>query len=232
MITEKKIIAVVLLSGGMDSALCAALAKNDGYEIAALHLNYGQRTEEKELKSFNLLCDYFKIHQRLVVDVSHLSKIGGSSLTDNNIDIPEANLNNHEIPPTYVPFRNANILAIAVSWAEVLEANAIYIGAMEGDSSGYPDCRQSFFDAFQLAINLGTKPKTEIKIVTPLMKMTKQDIVSKSIRLGVPLNLTWSCYRNNEKACGKCDSCALRLRGFQLLNIDDLIEYDTKPVYI
>ena len=231
MMTSETKIAVVLLSGGMDSALCAGLAKSDGYEIAALHLNYGQRTEKRELAAYNSICEYFDITRRLVVDVSHLSKIGGSSLTDTNIDIPEADLNNHEIPPTYVPFRNANILAISASWAEVLGAKAIYIGAMEGDSSGYPDCRQSFFDAFQLAINLGTKPETDIKIITPLMFMTKKDIVSECIKLKVPLNLTWSCYRNNDKACGTCDSCALRLRGFQMMNIDDPIEYVTKPIY-
>ncbi|HRP02272.1 MAG TPA: 7-cyano-7-deazaguanine synthase QueC [Candidatus Kapabacteria bacterium] len=218
-----KELAVVLLSGGMDSAVCAALAQRDSYEIAALHLNYGQRTQQKELECFENLCKHFGVKHTLVVDVSHLSKIGGSSLTDMNIEVPKAKLDNQEIPPTYVPFRNANILAIGVSWAEVIKARYIYIGAMEQDSSGYPDCRQSFFDAFNHMIKLGTKPETQIDIVTPIMNKTKEDIVRIGIELGVPFDYTWSCYKDNNEACGECDSCALRLRGFKQMNLSDPI---------
>lgn len=220
-----KELAVVLLSGGMDSAVCAALAQRDSYEIAALHLNYGQRTQQKELECFENLCKHFGVKHTLVVDVSHLSKIGGSSLTDMNIEVPKAKLDNQEIPPTYVPFRNANILAIGVSWAEVIKARYIYIGAMEQDSSGYPDCRQSFFDAFNHMIKLGTKPETQIDIVTPIMNKTKEDIVRIGIELGVPFDYTWSCYKDNNEACGECDSCALRLRGFKQMNLSDPIKY-------
>jgi 7-cyano-7-deazaguanine synthase len=169
--------AVVLLSGGMDSAVCAAIAMQDGYQVAALHLNYGQKTEAKELECFENLCNHYKIEDKLVVDVSHLSKIGGSSLTDESIEVSVANLESEEIPSSYVPFRNGNILSIAASWAEVTNAEALYIGAMQLDSSGYPDCRQEFFDAFEKAINLGNKPETEIRIKVPLIDMTKKDIV-------------------------------------------------------
>lgn len=220
-----KEIAVVLLSGGMDSAVCAALAQKAGYEIAALHLNYGQRTEEKELECYNNLCDHFDVKHKLIVDVTHLSKIGGSSLTDLNIDVPIANLDSNEIPPTYVPFRNANILAIGVSWAEVINARYIYIGAMEQDSSGYPDCRKSFFESYNEMIKLGTKPETKIDIITPIINNTKEDIVRIGNELGVPFQHTWSCYQNNDLACGTCDSCALRLRGFDKMGIKDPIKY-------
>jgi len=221
-----KELAVVLLSGGMDSAVCAALAKQSGLEIAALHLNYGQRTEDKELECFNNLCDHFEVNHRLIVDVTHLSKIGGSSLTDLSMEVPKANLDNKEIPPTYVPFRNANILAIGVSWAEVINARYIYIGAMEQDSSGYPDCRKSFFESYNEMIKLGTKPETKIDIITPIINNTKEDIVRIGTELGVPFQYTWSCYQNNDKACGVCDSCALRLRGFDKIGIKDPISYD------
>lgn len=220
-----KEIAVVLLSGGMDSAVCAALAKKSGYEIAALHLNYGQRTEIKELECFNNLCEHFDVQHRLIVDVTHLSKIGGSSLTDMKIDVPIANLESNEIPPTYVPFRNANILAIGVSWAEVINARYIYIGAMEQDSSGYPDCRKTFFDSYNEMLKLGTKPDTKIDIITPIINNTKEDIVRIGTELGVPFSYTWSCYKNDDEACGVCDSCALRLRGFSKMGIVDPIKY-------
>ncbi len=220
-----KELAVVLLSGGMDSAVCAALAKQSGFEIAALHLNYGQRTEDRELECFNNLCDHFEVNHRLIVDVTHLSKIGGSSLTDLSMEVPKANLDNKEIPPTYVPFRNANILAIGVSWAEVINARFIYIGAMEQDSSGYPDCRKSFFESYNEMIKLGTKPETKIDIITPIINNTKEDIVRIGTELGVPFQYTWSCYQNNDKACGVCDSCALRLRGFDKIGIKDPISY-------
>lgn len=223
--------AVVLVSGGMDSALCCAIAINEGYEIAALHLNYGQLTEKRELKAFEDICECYKISEKLIVNIEHLSKIGGSALTDKKIAVPEADILNKEIPVTYVPFRNANILSIAASWGEVLGANAIFIGAMQLDSSGYPDCRREFFDAFEKAIELGTKPETNIKIITPIINYTKKDIVLKGIELKVPFELTWSCYRESEIACGTCDSCALRLRGFQEAGIEDLLNYKIRPEY-
>jgi 7-cyano-7-deazaguanine synthase len=157
------------------------------------------------------------------VDISHLSDIGGSCLTDNRIDVPDANLENPDIPVSYVPFRNANILSAAVSWAEILKATAIYVGAVEEDSSGYPDCRRSFFDAFESVIDTGTKPETDIKIVTPLIALSKKEIVEKGIALDAPLHLSWSCYQNDEVPCGECDSCALRARGFELAGITDPI---------
>ncbi len=229
---NKKNKAVVLLSGGMDSAVCAAIAKSQGYEVAALHLNYKQRTEQKELESFNNLCNYYEIQTRLVVDVSYLAQIGGSSLTDKNIQVTKANLNSEEIPTSYVPFRNGNILAIATSWTEVIKANAIFIGAMQLDSSGYPDCRDDFFDAYEKSINLGTKPETYIKIIRPIINYSKKDIVMKGRELNVPFELTWSCYQNSEIACGVCDSCALRLRGFQEAGIEDPLQYEQRPDYL
>ena len=221
----KKDIAVVLLSGGMDSAVCAAIAFEAGYELAALHLNYGQRTQSRELDCFKILCKDFKIKKQLIVDISYLSQIGGSSLTDFNMELTQSNLDSGEIPNTYVPFRNANILTIATSWAEVISARAIYIGAMEQDSSGYPDCRKSFFAAFQSTINLGTKPDSDIKIITPIIDMTKADIINEGIRLGVQFGHTWSCYQSLEKACGTCESCLLRLRGFSTAGQKDPLKY-------
>lgn len=226
-----KEIAVVLLSGGMDSCMCAEIANNMGYEIAALHLNYGQRTQQRELKAFNDICDYYKVSKRLVVDVSFLAQIGGSSLTDMTMDVPPVKLDEGEIPNSYVPFRNANILAIATSWAEVLGAKALVIGAMEGDSSGYPDCRKIFFEAFERTIATGTKPGTEIKIITPLIDLTKAEIISQGLELGVPFELTWSCYKESEQACGECESCALRLRGFRMAGSEDPIEYKKRLEY-
>jgi len=213
--------AVVLMSGGMDSTLCAAIALSQGYEVAGLHLNYKQRTEAREGRAFNEICDFYKITKRLTVDVSYFNQIGGSSLTDEKMEISKANLDSKEIPTSYVPFRNANILAISTSWAEVIGASAIFIGAMQLDSSGYPDCRQNFFDAFQKAIDLGTKPETKIEIITPLMNLSKADIVREGVKLGVPFHLTWSCYQNSDVPCGVCDSCALRKRGFELAGVED-----------
>ncbi len=218
--------AVVMLSGGMDSAVCAALAKEQNYDIAALHLNYGQKTQKKELECFNKLADYFDTVDKLIVDVSHLSMIGGSSLTDNNIPVVKSTSDKKdEIPNSYVPFRNGNILAIATSWAEVIEAQALVIGAMQVDYSGYPDCRDDFFDAMEKAINLGTKPDTYLRILTPIINYTKADVVRKGIELGVPFEHTWSCYSDSNKACGKCDSCTLRLKGFADAGRADPIEY-------
>ncbi|MEK7433616.1 MAG: 7-cyano-7-deazaguanine synthase QueC [Cyanobacteriota bacterium] len=217
--------SIVLLSGGMDSATCLAIAKNESDEVATLHLNYGQRTEKRELQAYNDLSDFYDIKKRLVVDITHLTKIGGSSLTDYNIEVEKSDLESTDIPQTYVPFRNANILSIAVSWAEVLGFNSLYVGAVAEDSAGYPDCRPEFYRAFEKVIETGTKPETIIKIITPLIELNKELIVKKADELNVPLNLTWSCYSSNEKSCGVCDSCVRRLRGFELANIKDPILY-------
>jgi 7-cyano-7-deazaguanine synthase len=227
---HKKDLAVVLVSGGMDSCVTAAIANQENV-MAFLHLNYGQRTEKRELKAFNDIADFYRVQERLVVGIEHLKKIGGSSLTDDSIGVRRADLNNDEIPTSYVPFRNANILSIAVSWGEVLGAKKIFIGAVEEDSSGYPDCRREFYDAFEQVISLGTKPDTQLSIITPVIKMKKFEIVQRGMKLGAPLNLTWSCYQGEEKACGICDSCALRLRGFQMAGVEDPIEYQEKPRY-
>ncbi|MFP4528440.1 MAG: 7-cyano-7-deazaguanine synthase QueC [Candidatus Kapaibacterium sp.] len=225
-------LAVVLISGGMDSALCAAIAKSGGYEIAALHLNYGQRTEKREMQSFDYIARHYDAKRRLVVDVSHLAKIGGSSLTDPAIPVEKSGLGDGGIPSSYVPFRNGNILSIAASWAEVIEAKAIYIGAMQLDSSGYPDCRGEFFEAFQRAIDLGTRPETKIDIIAPIINYSKRDIVQKGLEMDLPFELTWSCYENDDEACGVCESCALRLRGFQAAGAEDPLAYSQRPKYI
>ena len=213
--------AIILVSGGMDSCVTVASAKADGYDLSFLHMNYGQRTEKKELKAFHDIADHYMVDERLVIDISHLSAIGGSCLTDKNIETPSADLENPDIPISYVPFRNANILAAAVSWAEILDARTIYVGAVEDDSSGYPDCRRLFFDAFEKTIETGTKPETNIKILTPLITLTKKEIVEKGISLNAPLHLTWSCYKNEDIPCGECDSCALRARGFLQAGLKD-----------
>lgn len=223
--------SVVLLSGGMDSCVTLAHALADGTQVHALHVNYGQRTQERELQAFNDICDHFAIADRLVVDISHLAAIGGSSLTDTTMTVAEAKLDADDIPTSYVPFRNANILAIAASWAEVLSATSIYIGAVEEDGSGYPDCRAAFFAAFEEVIALGTKPGPRVRIVTPLINLTKQRIVEEGLRLGAPLHLTWSCYQGEREACGVCDSCALRLRGFAQAGVEDPIPYAVRPTY-
>ncbi len=218
-------ISIVLVSGGMDSCVTAAMAGEESDELAFLHISYGQRTEERERRSFNDLADHFGVQKRLDVSIEYLAKIGGSSLTDENIAVTEADLASKDIPTSYVPFRNANMLAIATSWAEVIGASAIYIGAVAEDSSGYPDCRPEFYAAFQQTINTGTKPDTHIEIRTPIIDLTKAEIVKKGVELDAPLNLTWSCYRNEDLACGTCDSCALRLRGFATAGIMDPIQY-------
>ena len=207
----------------MDSCVTVASAISDGYRPAFLHINYGQRTESRELKAFNEIADHYHVDKKLVVDITHLSEIGGSCLTDQNIEVPGADLENEDIPISYVPFRNANILAIATSWAEVLRATAIYMGAVEEDSSGYPDCRRSFFDAFENTIDTGTKPDTHIKIITPLIALSKKDIVEKGIVLEAPLHLTWSCYKNEDIPCGECNSCSLRASGFDEAGVRDPI---------
>ncbi len=220
-----KPLAIVLISGGMDSCVTAAIAGIEN-ELAFLHLNYGQRTEARELKAFNDIADFYSVKKRLIADVSYLKKIGGSALTDERIEVPSHSpLPASRIPITYVPFRNAHLLTIAVSWGEVIGARRIYIGAVEEDSSGYPDCREVFYRAFEKAIDAGTKPETKIEIVTPLIHMKKGAIVKKGVELNAPFHLTWSCYKDNNIACGQCDSCRLRLKGFREAGIDDPIKY-------
>jgi 7-cyano-7-deazaguanine synthase len=214
----------------MDSCVAAAIARQD-HELAFLHVNYGQRTESRELQAFSALADFYRAKDRLVFSLEHLARIGGSSLTDRNIQVSQANLRRQDIPSSYVPFRNANMLSAAVSWAEMLGAPAIFIGAVEEDSSGYPDCRREFYDAFNAAIKAGTKPTTSIRVITPVIGMSKAEIVLHGIELGAPFHLTWSCYQREDIACGECDSCALRLRGFRRAGVEDPIPYLKRPVY-
>ena len=209
----------------MDSCVTAALANRESDDLAFLHISYGQRTETRERQAFNDIADHYRVEKRLNISIEHLAKIGGSSLTDKAIAVTEADPDFREIPTSYVPFRNANMLSIAVSWAEVIGANAIYIGAVAEDSSGYPDCRPEFYEAFQKAIDAGTKPETHIELRTPIIHLTKAEIVKKGIEMVAPLHLTWSCYRSEDLACGTCDSCALRLRGFAQAGITDPIPY-------
>ena len=227
----KKEIAVIAVSGGLDSCVTAAIA-NENYELAFAHFNYGQRTERRELKAFHDIAKYYNVNNKLVFDLKHLANIGGSSLTDKNIRMSKADLNNKEIPASYVPFRNANILSACVSWAEVIKAKAVFIGAVYEDASGYPDCRPVFFQAFQNLVGLGTKPETSISIETPVIKLSKAEIIKLGTKLNAPLELTWSCYKNEDIACGVCDSCAFRLRGFQQARINDPIPYVEIPNYL
>jgi 7-cyano-7-deazaguanine synthase len=218
--------AIVLVSGGMDSCVTAAIAKEENEKVAFLHISYGQLTENRERRAFNEIADFYQVSERLDISIEHLAKIGGSSLTDKKMGVSDADLESTEIPTSYVPFRNANMLAIAVSWAEVLEANAIYIGAVAEDSSGYPDCRPEFYEAFEKTIEAGTKPETVIRIKTPIIDLSKAEIVKRGLELSAPLELSWSCYRNEKLACGTCDSCALRLRGFERAGVVDPIPYN------
>ena len=227
----KEKLAVVAVSGGMDSCVTAAIA-NQNYNLALIHINYGQRTQAKELKSFNDIADFYKAEKRLVIDLTHFAQIGGSSLTDKSIEVAKADLGSKEIPSSYVPFRNANILSACTSWAEVIGASAIFIGAVYEDASGYPDCRPEFIKAYEQMIDLGTKPETKIIIETPIIHFSKAEIVKKGIELNAPLHLTWSCYQSEDEACGVCDSCAFRLRGFQLAGMEDPIPYKLKPKYL
>ena len=215
--------AVVLLSGGMDSCVCAALAVRD-HDAAALHVSYGQRTEERERRAFFAICDRLGIGDRLLVRNEALSAIGGSALTDRNIGVPESHALGLDIPVTYVPFRNAHFLSVAVSWAEVLGATQVYIGAVEQDSSGYPDCRPAYYQAFNQVVRLGTKDG-RIEVVTPLIQLRKSEIVRLGLELGAPFDLTWSCYSREDSACGVCDSCVLRLRAFRDAGGADPIPY-------
>jgi len=207
----------------MDSCVCAALAIRD-YDAAALHVSYGQRTEERERQSFLAISQRLKIHDRLMIRNEALRLIGGSALTDEAIEVPDGEVMGRDIPVTYVPFRNAHFLAAAISWAEVLGATKVYIGAVEPDSSGYPDCRPAYYKAFNEVVKAGTK-EGRIEIVTPLIAMRKAEIVRLGLELGAPFDLTWSCYSRADQACGVCDSCVLRLRAFQATGVQDPIPY-------
>jgi len=222
---QSRPLAVVLASGGLDSAVCLAEAARQ-FEVALLHINYGQRTEARELRAFQELADHYGITRRLVADISYLKEIGGSSLLDEGMQVetglPTADAG---IPSTYVPFRNAHILCVGVSWAEVIGAEALFIGVVEEDSSGYPDCREEFYRLFAAAVDAGTKPDTNIAIRTPLIGLDKEAIVRRGIELDVPLELTWSCYTDSEEACGVCESCRLRMRGFDRVGMKDPIPY-------
>jgi 7-cyano-7-deazaguanine synthase len=220
--------SVVLLSGGMDSCVCAALAARNS-EAAAVHVSYGQRTEERERTAFLAICERLGIRKKLIVRNDALKEIGGSALTDHNIAVPESHRTGEGVPVTYVPFRNAHFLAVAVSWAEVLEAGKVYIGAVEQDSSGYPDCRPAYYEAFNRVVRAGTK-EGGIEIVTPLIHMRKAEIVRLGLELGAPFDLTWSCYSGQDQACGVCDSCVLRLRGFEAAGARDPIPYIEKKL--
>jgi 7-cyano-7-deazaguanine synthase len=222
-----KKLAVVLVSGGMDSCVTAAIANKENDELALLHVSYGQRTEVRERRAYDEIAEFYNVKKRFAVSVEYLSKIGGSSLTDEKIKVSFADLESKEIPTSYVPFRNAHLLTIAASWAEVIGAGRIYIGAVSEDSSGYPDCRPEFFTAFQKTIEVGTKPQTKIEIRTPVIDLRKSEIVERGLELKAPLHLTWSCYQNTDFACGCCDSCSLRLRGFAEAGILDPIPYAT-----
>jgi 7-cyano-7-deazaguanine synthase len=224
--------AVVLLSGGMDSCVCAAIArvKYGADNLALLHASYGQRTEKRERQAFEEIGHYFGIQHRMLVKLDYFRIIGGSALTDKQIKVPENQLEAtgsaaSAVPVTYVPFRNAHFLSVGVSWAEAIGARAIYIGAVAEDSSGYPDCRPEYYRVFQELIRVGTKPETEIEMVTPLIEMKKNEIVRRGRELGAPLHLTWSCYQCEDVACGQCDSCLLRLRAFAQAGMNDPIPY-------
>jgi len=218
-------LAICLVSGGMDSCVTAAIADNEADRLAFLHVSYGQRTEARERRAFEEVANHYSVKQRLIVSLEHLAKIGGSSLTDKDVPVATANLSGPGIPTSYVPFRNAHLLSIATSWAEVIGAGSIYIGAVAEDSSGYPDCRPEFYEAFQQVMTLGTKPETQIEIRTPVIALKKSQIVELGQELSAPFELTWSCYQSLDVACGDCDSCALRLRAFRAAGVTDPIPY-------
>jgi len=222
--------AVVLLSGGMDSCVSAAMAQQT-HELALVHVSYGQRTERREHQAFEAIADFYGVRKRLPVRLDYFAKIGGSALTDLCIAVPERDPKSAtrpgEVPATYVPFRNTHFLAVAVSWAEVIGARSVFIGAVAEDSSGYPDCRPEYYRAFAEVVRAGTRPETQIEIVTPVIGLRKSEIVRRGIELGAPLHLTWSCYQFEDAACGACDSCRLRLRAFTEAGIADPIPYRT-----
>jgi 7-cyano-7-deazaguanine synthase len=217
--------AVCILSGGMDSTLTSYIAKNNGYSIIALHFSYGQRTQEKELQCFRNICKKLDVIEKYEIDLPFISQIGANALTDETLDIPTDGLSD-DIPITYIPFRNGIFLSIATAIAERESATSLYIGVVQEDSSGYPDCTKNFINSMIKSINNGTKKQTKIQIVAPLIHISKKDIVNQSYLLQVPLQLTWSCYKNSIKACGVCDSCRLRLHGFKMANKQDPISYN------
>ena len=223
--------AVILASGGMDSATAAAVAQDAGYELYMLHTSYGQQTESKEYECAQAQAEAFDAADFLHLTTDHLSKIGASSLTDDEMDVEEADLESDEIPSTYVPFRNANLLSMATSYAEANDCEAVFIGAHSEDFSGYPDCRPEFFEAFQQVVDVGTKPETEISVEAPFVELSKTDIAERGLELDVPYEHTWSCYREEVPACGTCDACAFRLQAFQNLGERDPIEYAERPDY-
>jgi len=223
-VKDKKKLAIVLVSGGLDSCVTAALADQE-YELAFLHVNYGQRTATRELKAFEDIAKHYNVKRRLLADSSYLKTIGGSSLVDVTIPIEKSNISTIHIPSTYVPFRNTHLLAIATSWAETIKAQAIFIGAVEQDGSGYPDCRQKYFQIFEQLIEEGTRPETHISLITPIIELRKSAIIRKALELNAPLHLTWSCYQESREACGLCESCLLRLRGFNEAGVEDPITY-------
>jgi 7-cyano-7-deazaguanine synthase len=231
--SSKKSKAVVLLSGGMDSCVTAAIARL-AHDVALLHASYGQRTARRERRAFDSIADFYEVSERLLVKLNYFPEIGASALTDSRIAVPETNstvpsvLHTSEIPVTYVPFRNAHFLSVAVSWAEAIGANAVYIGAVAEDSSGYPDCRPEYYRVFQELVNVGTRPETQIEIATPVIAMRKNEIIQRGIELDAPLHLTWSCYQGEDLACGVCDSCVLRLRAFEQAGRADPIAYRTR----
>ena len=222
---------VILLSGGMDSCVTAAIARQT-HDLALVHVSYGQRTERRERQAFDEIADFYSVRERLVVHLDHFAQIGGSALTDKRIAVPEAEsgmpAGGNEIPSTYVPFRNAHFLSVAVSWAEVIGASAVFVGAVAEDSSGYPDCRPEYYRVFQQLVREGTRPETRIEIVTPVIGMRKWEIIQRGIDLGAPLDRTWSCYQFEDEACGSCDSCRLRLKAFVEAGVTDPIAYRTR----
>lgn len=229
---KKKELAVALVSGGMDSLVCAAMANEEYERLALLHLNYGQKTEKRELESFKKIAEFYNVKKEYqkVIDVSFLKQIGGSSLTDDAIHVKKYKGDSKEIPDSYVPFRNTHIISMAVSWAEIISATKIFIGAVYEDSSGYPDCRPSYYKAINNLIKEGTK-NGNIEVITPVIFFKKNEIVKKALELKAPLEFSWSCYERNDKACGVCDSCALRLKGFQQAGVTDPIDYLVRPLY-
>ncbi|ELZ20997.1 hypothetical protein C477_05847 [Haloterrigena salina JCM 13891] len=228
--SEKR--AVILASGGMDSATAAAVAQDAGYELYMLHTSYGQQTETKEYECAKAQAKAFGAADFLHLTTDHLSKIGASSLTDDEMDVEDADMDSDEIPSSYVPFRNANLLSMATSYAEANDCEAVFIGAHSEDFSGYPDCRPEFFEAFQQVVDVGTKPETKISIEAPFVEASKTDIAERGLELDVPYEHTWSCYRDETPACGTCDACAFRLQAFQNLGERDPIEYAERPAYI
>ncbi len=221
---------IVLVSGGMDSLVLAAFATRES-EISLLHVTYGQRTGRKELSCFHAIADHLGVGERMVADIAYLRTIGGSALTDPAVDIPPADPERRGVPVTYVPFRNAHFLCIAVSWAEVIGATNVYIGAVWADSSGYPDCRPAFYEAMNEAIRAGTKDERGIRVKAPFVNLKKKDIVLMGKSLGVPFERTWSCYRDGEKGCGRCDSCVLRLKAFAEAGVPDPLPYEVRPAF-